>query len=294
MEIDFSNAIDNLNGMIDGLIGSLPNIAVALLVFILFYLFAWITRLSVRRISDRYRRNYNLGLVLGRLAQWTVVMLGLLVALVIIFPNFSPAQLVQILGIGSVAISFAFRDILENFLAGIILLLTEPFRVGDQIKMEEVEGTVEEIDTRASMIRTYDGRRIVIPNGKLFTNIVTVNTAYDKRRLEYDIGVSYEEDLRLSKDLILEAMREVNGVLKDPPPEVIMMDLGDFSVILRARWWISPPLRRDALETHDAVLSRVKEKLTTHGIEMPFPTQQVLLQNQVGSANGKSLHPREG
>jgi small-conductance mechanosensitive channel len=208
----------------------------------------------------------------------------LLIALVIIFPNFSPTQLIQLLGIGSVAIGFAFRDILENFLAGILLLLTEPFRIGDQIKTNEVEGTVDEIETRATTIRTYDGRRVVIPNGQLFTNIVTVNTAYDKRRLEYDIGVSYGEDLRLAKDLILEAILEVDGVLTDPGPDVILLELGDFSLVLRARWWISPPLRKDAIDAYDAVLMKVMEKLTAHGVSLPFPTQQILIRDLDGSS----------
>ena len=94
----------------------------------------------------------------------------------IAIPSFQPAQLIQLLGISGVAIGFAFLDILQNFLAGILILLTEPFRLGDQIVVGGYEGTVEEIETRATSIRTYDGRRVVIPNSNLFTESVTVNT----------------------------------------------------------------------------------------------------------------------
>jgi len=93
--------------------------------------------------------------------------------------------------------------------------LAEPFRLDDQIVFKEFEGTVENIQTRATTIRTYDGRRIVIPNSELFTNSVTVNTAFENRRLEYDV-IGYGDDIDLAKQLMLEAIHSVNGVLKDP------------------------------------------------------------------------------
>jgi hypothetical protein len=138
--------------------------------------------------------------------------LGALVGCVIVFPNFTPASLLQFLGIGSVAIGFAFRDVLQNYLAGILLLLTEPFRIGDQIRFGSYEGTVEEIQTRATLLKTYDGRRVVIPNSELFTNSVVVNTAFEVRRLEYDVGIGYGDDVERARALILEALRSVEGV----------------------------------------------------------------------------------
>ena len=108
-----------------------------------------------------------------------------------------------ILGIGGVAIGFAFRDILQNFLAGILLLVIKPFRIDDQIVFGEFEGTVEDIHTRATQIRTYDGHRIAIPNAKLFTESVAVNTALDARRLEYDVGIGASDDIDRAKALIL-------------------------------------------------------------------------------------------
>ncbi|BAY45331.1 MscS mechanosensitive ion channel [Scytonema sp. HK-05] len=150
----------------------------------------------------------NLGLVLGRLAQGATILLGLFVSLSIVIPTFRAGDLVQLLGISGVAIGFAFRDILQNFLAGILILLTEPFQIDDQIVFKNFEGTVESIQTRATTIRTYDGRRIVIPNSELFTNSVTVNTAFENRRLEYDIGIGYGDDIDQAKQLILEAAQE--------------------------------------------------------------------------------------
>lgn len=122
-------------------------------------------------------------MVMGRLAQGVTIQVGLFISLSIVIPSLKASDLVQLLGVSGVAIGFAFRDILQNFLAGILILLTEPFQINDQIVFKDFEGTVENIQTRATTIRTYDGRRIVIPNSELFTNSVTVNTAFEHRRL---------------------------------------------------------------------------------------------------------------
>lgn len=102
------------------------------------------------------------------------------------------------------------------------ILLTEPFQIDDQIVFKGFEGTVENIQTRATTIRTYDGRRIVIPNSELFTNSVTVNTAFESRRPEYDVGIGYGDDIDWTKQLMLEALHSVDVVLQDPAPDVLV------------------------------------------------------------------------
>jgi small-conductance mechanosensitive channel len=193
-----------------------------------------------------------------------------------------------------VAIGFAFRDILQNFLAGILILLTEPFQIDDQIVFKDFEGTVENIQTRATTIRTYDGRRIVIPNAELFTNSVMVNTAFENRRLEYDVGIGYGDDIDRAKELILEALASVDGVLREPSPDVLVMELAESTVNIRARWWINPPRRADALDSRDRVLSAIKNKLTANGIDLPFPTQQILFHDQTEETDGDRSRQREG
>lgn len=148
MNFDFSPAFDTLEAMLNGLIAALPNVVVALLVFALFFLIARGVAALVRRLAGRYQQHENFGLVFSRLARWLTLLIGFLITAVILFSNFTPARMIEFLGIGSVAIGFAFRDILQNFLAGILILLTEPFRIGDQIIVNNFEGTVEEIQTR--------------------------------------------------------------------------------------------------------------------------------------------------
>ncbi|MUL36381.1 mechanosensitive ion channel family protein [Gloeocapsopsis dulcis] len=287
-------AWERIQGMINGIIILLPNVVVALIVFAIFFFAARSFKLLVKKLTRRHRQARNLGMVLGRLTQGTVILIGLFVALSIVVPTFQAGDLVQLLGISGVAIGFAFRDILQNFLAGILILLTEPFRIDDQIVFKSFEGTVEDIQIRATTIRTYDGRRIVIPNSELFTNSVTVNTAFENRRLEYDIGIGYGDDIDRAKELILEAIHSAEGVLSDPAADVLVVDLAESTVNIRARWWIKPPRRLETLQMRDGVLTAIKKTLTKNGIDMPFPTQQILFHDQTEETDGDRTRQREG
>lgn len=294
MNVQISAAWTKVQDMINTLITLLPNLVLALIVFVIFFFVAGAIRRLVKRLTRDRRHARNLGLILGRLAQWTTILVGLFISLSIVIPTLKAGDLVQLLGISGVAIGFAFRDILQNFLAGILILLTEPFQIDDQIVFKDFEGTVENIQTRATTIRTYDGRRIVIPNSDLFTNSITVNTAFDQRRLEYDIGIGYGDNIDEAKRLILEAMRETEGVLPTPNPDAIVVALAESTVDIRARWWIQPPRRADALDLQDKVLTAIKNKLTANGIDLPFPTQQILFHDQTEATDGDRSRQREG
>jgi len=293
-EASISAAWDKIQGMINGLILQLPNIVLAVIVFAFFFFAARTIKSLVKQLTRRHRQARNLGLVLGRLSQGIVILVGLFVALSIILPTFQAGDLVQLLGISGVAIGFAFRDILQNFLSGILILLTEPFQLNDQIVFKDFEGTVENIQTRATTIRTYDGRRIVIPNSELFTNSVTVNTAFEHRRLEYDVGIGYGDDIERAKELMLEAVNAVDEVLSEPAADVLVIDLAESTVNIRIRWWVKPPRRLETLQVRDKVLTAIKNKLTAHGIDLPFPTQQILFHDQTEETDGDRFRQREG
>lgn len=272
----------------------LPNFVLALVVFAIFFFIARTLKRLVRKLTRSHRQARNLGMVLGRLAQGTVILIGLFIALSIVIPTLTASSLVQLLGISGVAIGFAFRDILQNFLAGILILLTEPFQINDQIVFKSFEGTVEEIQTRATMIKTYDGRRIVIPNAELFSNSVIVNTAFAHRRLQYDIGIGYGDDIDTARRLILEAVNGTEGVLETPAADAIVVDLADSTVNIRARWWVQPPSRAEVLDLQDKVLTNIKNTLTANGIDLPFPTQQILFHDQTEATDGDRARQREG
>jgi small-conductance mechanosensitive channel len=262
MELDFSVIGIALRDMLAQAAARTPYVLVAIAVFALFYFFGRFVRELVRAFAERTHRRRSLGIVLGRVAHAATVFLGLLVAMVIALPGFTPGQLVGVLGISSVAIGFAFRDILQNFLAGILLLLSEPFRIGDQIRTGEFEGTVENIQTRATFIRTHDGRRIVVPNSTLFVNPVTVNTAFEQRRLEHDFAFKVGENVERMKHLLLDVLDSVPGVLDNPPPDARVVDLTDAGIKIRLRWWIAPPAQYELRNGLDLVLIRVNDRLS--------------------------------
>ncbi len=260
MEIDLSAAWTATLGMAQGLIRLLPKLVVGALVFVaILFLSKWISKI-VRSITGRYQRSRSVGLVLGRMAQWIAIFIGLLIALSIVLPSFQASSLIELLGIGGVAVGFAFRDIFQNFLAGILLLLTEPFKIGDQIIVDSYEGTVEDIKTRATLIRTYDGRRVVIPNSDLFTKSVTVNTAYGNRMTEYEFSIRSADDLAVAQRAVLDAVREVPGVLSDPGPDTLVVSMSDSSINVRVRWWTAPTLA-EVLEVKNHVIAAIKKNL---------------------------------
>jgi small-conductance mechanosensitive channel len=174
MPIDFSNAWNTGVRIINQCISLIPNFVIGCIIFLILLVVASFCKSLVRRVAVQRRKHQGIALLLGRLVHTSIVILGFLVALSVIAPSFQASDLVKILGIGSVAVGFAFQNILQNFLAGILLLLQEPFRIGDFISVTGIEGTVYDIQSRATVITTKEGRQVIIPNAIIFTNPVAV------------------------------------------------------------------------------------------------------------------------
>lgn len=280
-----------------GFLEFLPRLAVALVVLGIVLPLAALARAATRRFAHRRQDNENarhhLALALSRVVQGTVILLGVFIAVTAAFPSFTPGDLVSVLGLGGVAVGFAFKDIFQNYLAGILILVSRPFVVGDQIRFSEYEGEVEQIQARATYITTYDGRRVVVPNSELYTNPVIVNTAFAKRRWQYDIGIGYGDDVERAREIVLAELVAAEDVLPDPKADVIVVALDASTVNLRARWWTASRIA-DGLNAQDRVLTRVKNTLTKHGIDLPFPTRQVLFHDQTETTDGDRRRQREG
>jgi len=262
MNSNFAKFWGSAHQMMDSFFARLPSLIVGIIVFLLFYVLSIVVSRVIFRTTRKYRP--NLGVVFARLTGAATILLGFLVAFSVVSPSFQVGDLIKILGIIGVAIGFAFQNILQNFLAGLLLLWAEPFRVGDEIKLDNYEGTVEEIQARATIIETYDGRRVVIPNADLFTHSVTVNTALDIRRWEYDLTLKDSRDLAELKSFIIKTVSKVQGVLSDPSPEVLVMDLGDpdsNTVKVRVLWWTRAPRQHQMLISYDSVLTAITQTL---------------------------------
>ncbi|HZJ01547.1 MAG TPA: mechanosensitive ion channel family protein [Gemmatimonadaceae bacterium] len=283
-----SEALNTIHEMLRGFSAALPRLILAFVIAVFFYFLSSAVKAAVRRSTGGDSSHRTLRLAMGRIVQGAIIIIGTLVAAAAAFPGFTPGNLISALGIGGIAIGFAFKDIFENFLAGILILVTRPFRIGDQIIYDRYEGTVEEIQTRATWLKTYDGRRILIPNSELFKNSVTVNTAFDTRRLEYDFKLAPGADIEKAKSAIVAVMNESKEVLPDPQADVIVISFDQSSVILRARWW-SKSRTSDVLLGQDRVLTAARAALAKAGVKLPSASSTIVISGDNSANAAKSM-----
>ena len=248
----------------------LPNIAAAIVLLVL----TWLAAKLARRVATRLMRgdgeHRSLVIAIQKILTIVVWIAGIALTAVVLFPSVKPGSLIAGLGLGSVAIGFAFKDIFENFFAGMLILLRQPFEIGDYIEVEDVNGKIENITIRDTVVRQTDGQPVIIPNSLLFKNPVTVRTDKDRRRTQVICGVGYGEDVAKAREVITEAVNSADSVLKDQPIQVFAHEFGASSVDFDIRWWTgSEPgvIRR----SRDEVIEKVKKALDDAGIEIPFP-----------------------
>ncbi|CAM4157202.1 mechanosensitive ion channel family protein [Acinetobacter pragensis] len=271
----YNDAYSTIDKFVDGFWERVPYLCIALVVFTIFILLARLFKFFVRKtLAEKSYTKQNLVLVLNRVGSSAIMFFGFLIAMVIAIPGFTPGQLMSALGIGSVAIGFAFKDIFQNLLSGILILLSEPFKIGDDIIVSGMEGTVEDIQIRATFLRSPDGRRIVIPNATVYTSAVTVNTAYPRRRCEFVVGIGYEDDVQKAKDIIMKILDKDSTILSQPGFSVNVSALADFSINLTVRWWVNT-----SETTTSGSISEIQERVihafNDQGVSIPYPVQEV-------------------
>lgn len=262
--MDFDVLLKSAQRLIDAFTAWLPRLGLAVLTIVIAVFLARVVRWGVGRALSRGESHKNLRLAVERVVYATLIAVSFLVGATIAFPSFTVGGLIQLLGVSGVVIGFAFKDIFQNFLAGLLILLTNPFAIGDQINVDVYEGTVEEVQTRATLIRTFDRRRVVVPNSDMFTKAVLVNTAFDQRRVEYDLNLPSGANVLELKQRFAELFSsEIEGVARDPRAEVLLLNVGgDRTATLRLRWW-SDSERGEYLIVRDRVLERVWRILDT-------------------------------
>lgn len=277
------------NELLISFIERVPYLVAAIIVMLIFWLLSKVFKKVVIKLLGKQRNHQNLIKVFQRVGAALIFFIGFMIAMVVAIPGFTPAKLIGALGIGSVAIGFAFKDIFQNLLSGILLLLSEPFRIGDQIVSGSFEGTVEDIKIRATTIRTYDGRQVVIPNSDLYTSALTVNTAYKQRRLQLAVGIGYADDIEQAKAQIIQALTRADTVSTLAAPSVIATNLGDSTVDLIVRWFIEDGTQANKVASIDQVLIEVKKALDSAGIDMPFPVRTLDLSDPSVPAIAKQI-----
>lgn len=272
-------------------VAAAPRALAALAVLVLAWLVARLARIAIETLGARIVRRAALLDVFVMLSGAAVWIAASLIASAIVFPSITPADVLTVLGLGSVAVGFAFKDIFENFFAGLLILIRAPFEIGDHINAGEVEGAVERISVRDTRIRRTDGQLVIVPNADLFKNAVLVRTNQDVRRTSIICGVAYGEDVDHARDVIQDAVRDVDSVRDDVRDvQVFARRFNESSIDFEIAWWTgSQPL--DVRRSRDEVVRAVKRALDAAGVEIPFP-QRVLTYADDGAAAQPSADAR--
>jgi len=250
-----------------------PRALAALLLVLLFWGIARLVRLLLRAVFRRVVEDLTIESLVKQLAYYAVIALGLIIAADAF--GFSPQTVVTGLGLTGLALGFALRDILSNFVSGILLLWLRPFQIGDQVQVAEAEGTVERIELRATLIRAYDGRVVLVPNADVFTSRIVNNTADPVRRGTVTVPLGYDQDLRHAVAALRDAARQAEGVLADQPAEIRVADLGTAEITLEVTFW-ADSRRRAFGETASAVRYACLDGLRHAGIGLPNPDLRLL------------------
>ena len=273
----------------ESFLARLPFLLAGVVVLILTAVVSKVAQALFRRmfVSQRLKRGFrDLLLQLVSVSVWVI---GTTVAAVIVFPGMTPAKVLAGLGIGSIALGFAFKDIVENFLAGILILWRFPFDPGDYIRCGDVVGKVEEVTIRMTIVRQTDGELVIVPNAQLFKNAVNVLTSGPIRRVTVVCGVAYDEDVDRCRDLIKTAVEACDTVSKDKPVEIFAQEFASSSINFEVTWWCEPtPLQ--VRVSRDQVVASVKRALDEADVEIPFPYQTLTFKHplELENVNGDS------
>ena len=262
--------IERVQEMLADFVRMLPQLALALLVLLVTWVVASLGRAAVHRMARRTRIRPSLVALFVTMTGVLVWIFGILIALAVLLPGVNAGSLLAVLGLGSVAVGFAFKDIFENFLAGILIMLRKKMRIGDMIECEGVEGRVEQITLRETYLRLLSAELTIVPNSYLFNNPVKIVTDSPRRRHEVVVGVAYGTNLDEAAETIATAARSIDLIDRARPVEVCAREFNDSSIDFTVRWWSgSEPIEMH--RSRDRVLRAIKAALDQAGIEIPFP-----------------------
>ncbi|MBN1888327.1 MAG: mechanosensitive ion channel [Thermoflexales bacterium] len=262
-----------LQALSDKVLPFFPRLVAALVLFFAsLYLARWAAHGMKRALAVR-KTDYEIRLLLTRLVHWSVVGLG--VALALEQMNFDLTAFLAGLGIIGFTIGFALQDVSKNFVAGILLLVQQPFDIGDAIEVEGYSGTVTRVSLRATELRTVDGLLVLIPNGDVYVSVIKNFSKTQRRRLELPIGVACDSDLDRVTRSALAALAGIPGIVQEPAPQVIFLAFGQSSIDMTIYFWVELS-QTTFLDAQDRAGRAVKAAFDQAGIELPFPTHHVL------------------
>jgi len=252
----------------------------------------WLLGRLVRWVTApvlRWRgRSPSASRMFAALAQGVVVLLAVAAALTVVFPSVKPVNALGGIGVLSIAAGIAFQTVLSNMFAGIVILARDVFRVGDQIAVEEIAGTVTEINLTSTVVQTFDGRKVLIPNSVVHSQVVTVQTGYEQVRSTVSVDIDDSADLPRAVQVAEAAMTSATLVLDQPPPQALLQEVGTATVRMDLRFWSGARQMETRLAQHEVILT-----VLTALAEAGVATGSDVVVVEAGPRLLNSLHPRE-
>ena len=256
-------------------IAGTPRLFTALVIFILSLYLARLISNLLRRVLQKRLAPVGVVQLLEQLVRWSIIVAGAITALQ---QFFEVTAFVASLGILGFTIGFALQDIMKNFASGVILLLQQPFHVGETIGVKGFDGTVLAIDLRATEMRALDGRLVILPNAEVLANPIINYSRANHRRVDLSFNLSHKTEPSMVRQIVLNAIQNVPGFVGEPEPVLVFNSLTDNALELNANFWIDVT-KNDPLHAKDTVLLNVKSAFNEQGIEIPHPIQTVFSTN---------------
>lgn len=267
---------NQLQAMSRAAVALLPSVGIAVVVLVAAWLLARFATRIVHMLTGHTRLRSDLKELLETLVKVAIWVVGFLLAATIVIPGFTFGGMVAGLGIGAVAIGFAFQDIFKNFLAGILIMLRVKMHIGDTVWCEDIEGTVEHISLRETHIRQFNGELTIVPNSMLFEKPVRIVTDVTLRRDEIVVLIDADCDFELARQTVENAVRSVEAVDKEKPVHVYVQGFGDGGALeILARWWMNMSAH-DKLAVRSQVWIAVGNALAEAGVALPTATTELV------------------
>lgn len=272
---DINNAYGIVMGKVEewitGFIGMLPNLVVALLILIVFYVIGKMTRKAVNKLLSKVTTNKTITNLLETIISIAVIGIGVFIALSVLQLDGAVTSLLAGAGIIGLALGFAFQDIASNFISGVILSIRHPFGIGDIIKTNDFYGTVQKLNLRNTIMKSPTGQIVYIPNKAVFENPLENFTSTGLRRIDLSCGVSYGDDLEKAKKVVLKAIDKVENVLSDKGIEFYYDEFGDSSINFKIRFWVRFSTNPDFWSARSEAIMAITKAFDENDIMIPFP-----------------------
>ncbi|MEO8666321.1 MAG: mechanosensitive ion channel family protein [Ignavibacteria bacterium] len=259
-----------------GFIHILPRLMIAFVILVAaVFIGKKVSDLVKKRISKRLK-DPLLANFTGRMAKWSIILIGIIPTMEIIgLTNFA-GGLVAGAGVSAIIIGFAFKDIGENFLSGLILAFNRPFDIGDVIETENITGSIMSLDLRTTTVKTFEGYAVFVPNSMIVNNPLKNYNREGSRRFDFTVGIDYDSDVDTARNIILKGLQTVEEILKEPAPFVIVSELTANSTNLRTYFWINAPIAgRNLLEIKSEVIELTLKAFKEGGVNIPYDSIQV-------------------